>query len=226
MGESMRRFWGGPLRLTLIALVVCIVIELVVVCLDLPALWDVRLSRAASMAQLLSLVAVALAVPQLVAMRDEQQRLNAQLSRQPDIQVGFASGGVWPPAGLEDRYDAEMHWLVPESRSGNIVVPIKTWNRGTDSARELEWTFRFPRGTEILRAEWDAAVLTEDDEQQVVRDRRTWLHPADLQVHKITVRLRPSDSPDRERTVPIQVTVAMQGAARVVRDLVLIARGP
>jgi hypothetical protein len=222
----MRRFWGGPLRLTLIVLMVCIVIELAVVCLDLPASWDVRLSRAASMAQLLSLVAVALAVPQLVAMRDEQQRLNAQLSKQPDIQVGFASGGAWPPAGLEDRHDAETHWQVGESRSGSIVVPIKTWNRGTDSARELEWTFRFPRGTEILRTEWGAAVSPEDNGQHVVRDRRTWLHPEDLQVHKITVRLRPLDPSGQERAVPIQVTVAMQGAPRVTRELVLVAQGP
>jgi hypothetical protein len=222
----MKRSWRDPLVLSLIALVVCIVIELVVVCLDLPASWDVRLSRAASMAQLLSLVAIALAFPQLMAMRDEQRRLNAQLSKHPDIQVGFASGGTWPPAGLEDQHDAETHWQVGESRSGSIVVPIKTWNRGTDSARELEWTFRFPRGTEVLRTEWDAAVSPEDDEQQVVRDRRTWLHPEDLQVHKITVRLRPSDPSDRERTVPIQVTVAMQGAPRVVRELVLVVRGP
>jgi hypothetical protein len=88
------------------------------------------------------IVAVAIGLPQLRHIREEQRRIANEQERRADLLVGFPAADPDEPIPVA-RAKIEAVWEPDRDFSWPLVLMIRTYNAGTRSARDLFWTFIF-----------------------------------------------------------------------------------
>jgi hypothetical protein len=99
----------------------------------------------------LSLSGVALALPQLRVMVDEQRRLNESLSKRPGFSISFeiAERSSADPLTILKLIPA---WRDGEELSEPITFGVVAENIGTGTAREVHWNIHIPGPVQVLRS--------------------------------------------------------------------------
>jgi hypothetical protein len=137
-------------------------------------LWE-KWGHIADVAQIIGLVGIVFAVPQLVAIAREQRELSERQSKKPSLRVGFARNGEEPTGdNLIDEIEAPTIWRGYSNVSDNRFIEIITWNVGNDSASDAQWTFQvpadLPQGSVGSRGMQTPAYRNVEDGDRGIRD--------------------------------------------------------
>jgi hypothetical protein len=114
----------------------------------------------------------------------EQKRIVQELSRKPDLRVGFFT----PSGKLEDTVYVVTQWDANTKRSLPIELRISSHNVGTRSAHDALVTLTFPKDAQILSTECNIPARLDDASGGWrVWDKQPDVHPDVYTHHKTTV---------------------------------------
>lgn len=150
---------------------------------------------------LIAITLLPLGLVQLWFVWREQRRILAELSRKPDLRVGFFSvgGKLLDVAYVVTLWDANTH------RSAPIELKISSHNVGTRSAHDALVSFIFPEGISIISARSGYPVVPDIAGNLRVWDKHPDVHPDVYNDH--TVTLTAADS--LKGGFGIRVTISM-----------------
>lgn len=203
---------------------------LVIVLAAFPVFWayttDVldtqRLANAAGVAQIMGLVGLVLAVPQLWFLVREQRRIAEDLARRPDIHIGFTRGRIEKGqmveapsrvlaviASFQDQAEYSQYF------QGRIIL----LNAGMRSARDVVFNLRHNDDMSVVQLNQSAFV--DEDGVKILPLTTPFIHPLDYYFVELLIGVRRgvrsveftctiTMSDDAERIYPLRLIVSVQ----------------
>jgi hypothetical protein len=142
------------------------------------------------LAWLITITLLPIGLVQLWYVWQEQRRIVKELTKQPDVRVGFFGAG----GKLDDTVYVVTQWDATTLRSAPFELPIRSRNVGARTAHHVLVNLIFPKETAIIstKSEFQAAQDAYATSQEMAGGWRIWdrqpvTHPGVFSEHATTL---------------------------------------